>query len=475
MHNRLRKWLATLAVPALGLGLGLAVSTATPAHAATPLFTATTQITDNPDSGGGGIWADDYLTRTLSISDDGGNPGDCGGLSGWNPADHCYSASISDTGYAQTIPGAYQPNQGTATSAQIVSPTEQVPFTGTATYFFYVDASCTTTDCVPNGSGTVDTTLNDGGVVPTDTRNLTSDWFLQAFPDTPAFNTGAEYVVGSIETWSWTYTDGCSTGPWIDAYNNNAGQSSPLPVDGNIVGGGLCATDLVSVNNPGTISSTVNVATSLQVVASDSLSKTLTYSASGLPAGMSINTVTGLISGTPTALGDYSPTVGATDGSASASESFDWNIVTVTVAPPPTTIAGPGAISSFTDYSRSCVDNRNGQWVSGNELQLWTCGADAGRDQQAILVSFNGHEVLGFLVPSGLPQGPWCVTDNGVGQRLTITGCTGNANQQISKQGPYYKFADGTVMDDAGYATYNGAPVIDYAQNFGRNQRFSLP
>ena len=60
----------------------------------------------------------------------------------------------------------------------------------------------------------------------------------------------------------------------------------------------------VTVTNPGTQTCTVGTAASLQISASDSASgQTLTYTATGLPAGLSINSCTGLISGTPTAAG----------------------------------------------------------------------------------------------------------------------------------------------------------------------------
>jgi len=57
----------------------------------------------------------------------------------------------------------------------------------------------------------------------------------------------------------------------------------------------------VTVTNPGTQTWTAGTAASLQIQASDSASgQTLTYSATGLPAGLSISS-SGLISGTPTA------------------------------------------------------------------------------------------------------------------------------------------------------------------------------
>ena len=92
-------------------------------------------------------------------------------------------------------------------------------------------------------------------------------------------------------------------------------------------GGGTGNT--VTVTNPGSKTGTVGTATSLQIQASDSAGAALTYSASGLPAGLSINSSTGLISGTPTTAGSYSVTVTAKDSTgASGSASFTWTIST---------------------------------------------------------------------------------------------------------------------------------------------------
>ena len=83
----------------------------------------------------------------------------------------------------------------------------------------------------------------------------------------------------------------------------------------------------VTVTNPGSQSWTVGTAASLQVQATDSASgQTLTYSATGLPAGLSISS-SGLISGTPTASGTGSATVTAKDTTgASGSATFSWTV-----------------------------------------------------------------------------------------------------------------------------------------------------
>jgi len=95
-----------------------------------------------------------------------------------------------------------------------------------------------------------------------------------------------------------------------------------------IVGGGTGG-NTVTVTNPGSRTGTVGTATSLQISASDSAGAALTYSATGLPAGLSINASSGLISGTPTTAATYSVTVTAKDSTnASGSASFTWTIST---------------------------------------------------------------------------------------------------------------------------------------------------
>ncbi|SDI97257.1 pre-peptidase C-terminal domain-containing protein [Actinokineospora alba] len=88
----------------------------------------------------------------------------------------------------------------------------------------------------------------------------------------------------------------------------------------------------VTVTNPGNQTSTVGTAASLQIQASDSdPNQTLTYSATGLPAGLTINSSTGLISGTPTTAATSSVTVTVKDTTnVSKSVTFSWTVGTTT-------------------------------------------------------------------------------------------------------------------------------------------------
>ncbi|WP_207892009.1 putative Ig domain-containing protein [Streptacidiphilus pinicola] len=90
--------------------------------------------------------------------------------------------------------------------------------------------------------------------------------------------------------------------------------------------GGSSSGNTVSVTGPGNQTGTVGTAASLQVSGTDSGGAALSYSATGLPAGLSISSA-GLVSGTPTTAGTSNVTVTATDTTgASGSASFTWTV-----------------------------------------------------------------------------------------------------------------------------------------------------
>jgi hypothetical protein len=84
----------------------------------------------------------------------------------------------------------------------------------------------------------------------------------------------------------------------------------------------------VTVTNPGPQLTTVGSAVSLQIAASDSSSgETLSYTATGLPPGLSIDPASGLITGVASATGSATTDVTVSDGAgASRSVSFTWTV-----------------------------------------------------------------------------------------------------------------------------------------------------
>ncbi|MEU0966521.1 putative Ig domain-containing protein [Streptomyces sp. NPDC005917] len=146
-----------------------------------------------------------------------------------------------------------------------------------------------------------------------------------------------------------------------------------------IVGGSTGNT--VTVNNPGNRTSTVGTAVSLQMTGSDSASgQTLTYTATGLPAGLSISS-SGLISGTPTTAGTSSVTVTAKDSTgASGSTSFTWTVSTSGgggCAAPGQKLGNPGfetgTASPWTAAS-GVVDNSSGEAAHSGSWKAWLDG-----------------------------------------------------------------------------------------------------
>jgi O-glycosyl hydrolase len=185
---------------------------------------------------------------------------------------------------------------------------------------------------------------------------------------------------------------GVANGATVKSWLTNSSSSNALQASTTVSGGAFTSTlparslvtftmpsgttgNTVTVTNPGAQTGRVGTAASLQVQASDSASgQTLTYSAANLPAGLSINSSTGLISGTPTAAATSSVTVTATDGTgASGSAAFIWTINpnttgnTVTVTNPGTQTSTVGTAASL---QIKATDSGSGQTLTYSAANL---------------------------------------------------------------------------------------------------------
>ncbi|MBI1299963.1 DUF11 domain-containing protein, partial [bacterium] len=82
-----------------------------------------------------------------------------------------------------------------------------------------------------------------------------------------------------------------------------------------------------SVTSPGNQENTVNDTVALAINAQDSDGDVLSFSAEGLPPGLSIDGASGLISGMPTTADDYAVTVRVSDDAETVSVSFAWRVL----------------------------------------------------------------------------------------------------------------------------------------------------
>jgi hypothetical protein len=175
---------------------GGAVALTGTAHAAPTQATATTHLTNRPDSGyQGNTWADDNLTRTVTIHLVG--PDATAGL-------YDYTATLTDAGQADALTGATSPG------AQAVpikgAPVAQV--TGSGTYAFTADTSQFSARNVPSRLS------GDAG---------STDSWPEYF-----FASGTTFTGMGINDWTWTYKDARLCQQWVDAYNGTQATSGDI-------------------------------------------------------------------------------------------------------------------------------------------------------------------------------------------------------------------------------------------------------
>jgi Zn-dependent metalloprotease len=155
-------------------------------------------------------------------------------------------------------------------------------------------------------------------------------------------------------------------------YNTVANTWAAIGVGSRVVTG-------VTVTQPANQSTVVNTAASLQIQASSTNGGALTYTATGLPTGLSINASTGLISGTPTVTGTSSVTVTATDSTnATGSASFTWAVTTAGGGCTAAQLLGNPGFETGTaapwTASAGVIDNGTGEASHGGSWKAWMNG-----------------------------------------------------------------------------------------------------
>ncbi|HEU5353997.1 MAG TPA: carbohydrate-binding protein [Actinocrinis sp.] len=223
-------------------------------------------------------------------------------------------------------------------------------------------------------------------------------------------------------------------------------------------GGGTGNT--VTVTNPGNQTTTAGAAASLQIHGTDSASgQALTYSASGLPTGLSINTSTGLISGTPTAAGTSNVTVTAKDSTGAAgSTSFSWVVTlsgsgggtcgTTNIALNKTATASSTENASFP--AQNAVDGNTGtRWSSAFSDPQWL-EVDLGGTQSICGVTLNWEAAYAtaFSIQTSNDNSTWTNIYS------TTTGTGGTQSLSVSGSGRYIRMSGTARATQWGYSLW---------------------
>jgi hypothetical protein len=272
--------------------------------------------------------------------------------------------------------------------------------------------------------------------------------------------------------------------------------------------------NVVTLDNPGVQDEEAGTPVFLAMQAFDSGSgQTLTYSATGLPAGLTIAPASGDITGTlGSTTGSSTVTVTATDGTG-AKGSVTFSMV---VVQPLTASYHPVAGPVHVDIGNLCMDDAGNHTRNGTSIQIWGCNGNPqqnwtfqpdGNPGGAGTLTINGKcadiqnrgtangtKVQLYTCDSGANQ-QWlidgsagqlynpvsrrCLTDPGGsttnGTQLEIDDCTNATSQAwILPASPVQSGVTGTCMNDPNNATANGSPIVIWACKGYTSEQWTL-
>ncbi len=228
------------------------------------------------------------------------------------------ASAVSSTPYSVTVTA----NDGTSSSSQTFSWTVATIYLAPPVDQSNLDGDAVSLPLTADYHGTGTLSYSATGLPPGLSVNLSTGQVSGTIAATADTNSPYQATV--------TVTDGTNTGSQTFNWTVNPRVSLPVLSDqSNAIG------DVVSLDASG----------------SDAGNGTLSYSAMGLPLGLTINGTTGLISGTigsgAVSGSPYAVTVTASDGTGSASETFNWTVAAVTLANPGTLESGDGEAVSL--------------------------------------------------------------------------------------------------------------------------------
>jgi beta-glucosidase len=311
-----------------------------------------------------------------------------------------------------------------------------------------------------------------------------------------------QYWSSSANNWA------TSTGNYGIAVGDS---DASLPLAGTLAVASAQLGQPVTVTSPGPQEGLAGTAVSVPVTGADTTSgQTLSFSATGLPAGTSISG-SGTMSGTPSTAGTSTVTVTAKDGAgAQASQSFTWTVLPSSDGIPTEPLVGYGGL---------CLDLPGDANANGTAVEIYTCNGTNGQQwteeangtiqadgkcldivsggtasgTKVDLYDCNGSGAQAWAPGSGNslrnPQSGLCLTDPGSstanGTQVQITACSGAANESWTQPaGSGTTGTGGATGQVTGYGglcldvrsagTADGTPVQVYTCNGTNAQQWTV-
>ena len=401
---------------ASNLPAGLSVNTSTGVISGTPTAAGTSSVTISATNAGGTGSA----TLTLTI----------------NPAPPAITSATSASG---TVGSAFS-YQITATNSPTSFGASNLP-AGLS-----VSTASGLISGTPTATGTSSVTLSATNAGGTGHATLTLTINNPAAPVITSSNS-ATGMVGSAFSYQITATNnpnsyGATGLPAGLSVNTSTGLISGTPtatgtssvtLSATNAGGTGSATMSLTINNPAppaiTSGTTASGATgspfSYQITATNNPTS---YGAAGLPSGLSVNTSSGLISGTPTTTGTYTVTLSATNAGGTGNATLTLTIssvalVTIIVSPQNAVIQDSGGSTTTQAYTAT------GYFSDGSSQNLTSSVSWASTNTSVATVTPSGVATSASL-PAGQSAGFTSITAtsgsiNGV-SILSVTSHTGN-------------------------------------------------
>ena len=250
-------------------------------------------------------------------------------------------------------------------------------------------------------------------------------------------------------------------------------------------------------------SATIGVALNYTIIASGTPTS---YHAAGLPLGLSVDSSSGIISGTPTTTGTYMVTLGATNSSGTGTAILVLNVYNNVAPPAPTGLAAANAgvnqvALSWTGSVNATSYTIRRALTAGGPYTILAAGVTGTSYTDAnAYPGFNYYEVTAFsgnlegsasaaasiLLPPAIPSKPTVVNGN---RQVTVNwgAATGAASYNVKRAimtgGPYTVIATGvnassyadTALINGTFYYYVVSSVVDTLESANSPEELGVP